>query len=229
MCVYLTYVLSTHTTYAALKAAGACAFLGSGLRGTSGAQQGDGPASPLALMWHCPPWPASQDFCPAQHRHRTTVPPKCVRGGGTLLRSPGSAGLGLLVGRSVARLSPVQVGSVGCTGLPVLLSSSFISLCVLINQTGLLPAGINLGWICGGGEAPWGMEGASVPGKHSSAPGTHKTSPPSPWGLCHSRFWSKITWRRGFWAAALSLSPWRVTHVATGRPQASVRPQHKHP
>lgn len=44
MCVYLTYVLSTHTTYAALKATGACAFLNPGLRVTHRAERGDVPA-----------------------------------------------------------------------------------------------------------------------------------------------------------------------------------------
>lgn len=41
MCVYLTYVLSAHTTYVALRVAGACAFPSPGVCGTRGAEQGD--------------------------------------------------------------------------------------------------------------------------------------------------------------------------------------------
>lgn len=44
MCVYLTYVLSTHTTYAALKATGVCAFPNPGVRDTRRAERGDAPA-----------------------------------------------------------------------------------------------------------------------------------------------------------------------------------------
>lgn len=102
--------------------------------------------------------------------------------------------------RSLAQL-PVQVDAVGCSRLLVLNCGSFISSCVLINQVGPLPAGSNSGWVVG--EAPWEWEGAC--GKHSCAPGTHRNLPQSPWGLCYSRFWAKITQRRGFW---LYLSLW---------------------
>lgn len=143
----------------------------------------------------------SVDIVPAV----TTVPPKGVWGGGTLLCSPGFQGL-VFAGtrtrlvRSLAQL-PVQVDAVRCSRLLVLHCGSFISSCVLINRVGPLPAGSNSGWAVG--EAPWEWEGAC--GKHSCAPGTHRNLPQSPWGLYYSRFWAKITQRRGFW---LYLSLW---------------------
>ena len=167
MCVYRTYVLSTHTTYAAQKAAGACVFLSPGWR-----ERGNVPRRGIAL----PGLPA----------------------GIFALRS---AGTGLLLGRTRlvrGSVSRVWDGAAGCTGLPVLLCGSFITLCVLINRADLLPAGINWGWIWRG-EAPWGWEGAGATGHHGCAPGADKTPRHSPWGLCYSRFWAKITRRRGFW------------------------------
>lgn len=49
--------------------------------------------------------------------------------------------------------------------------------------------------------------GESAHGKHGCTLGTHKTQLHSPWGLCCSKFWAKIAWRRGFWVAALSFHP----------------------
>lgn len=162
------------------------------------------PAPPPIPTCHCPPDPPRWGFhsahcaCGAAVTAVTTVPPKDVWGGGTLLCSPGFQGL-VLAGRmrlvkSLAQV-PVRVGAMGCSRLPVLHCASFISSCVLINQAGPLPAESSSGWVA--------EEGAH--GKHSCAPGTHRNLSQSPWGLCYSRFWAKITQRRGLW---LYLSPW---------------------
>lgn len=73
MCVYLTYVLPTHTTSVALKATGACVFLPPGLCGTPGAEQSRVTGLPDSLTAHLNVASPSLSFqlgcSPAQHQH----------------------------------------------------------------------------------------------------------------------------------------------------------------